>query len=889
MTRALLQIFVLLLVGTGLILLAERIDVQHQAGLYNQRISNELRDIRQRLQAQFDQLVSQSEQLAGELTEDPGLLERLDQHPVVKNLSPNAAELTLSFTREYKVVAAFPVIGSESVLGINFFLSPEFMTSIRRALRNRQTTIDSRVTLRQTNKQGIIIRTPYFSNDTFLGLVTSAVDLKTMLNKAGWNADTSDFKLLIEEHMPGHSSRDILGNEDEHNTVTGAFTVRIPEQGIWQLRAAGNPLHHQGIRSDMIRLFGGGLMFLLIVVLLRKNGILLPATNNKQGWPLHSTMLLASVIPIVLLVMAIALLSFNANRQATERLMQQQTGSLAKQIRARVEAFFDIPRQAAFDVELFRNGVLDPAKPEQMLSIFLSQLRVQPQLTFLSMANTQGEYYAASRPPAGNDRNVRLQFATRETGREMRIHWVGQANEPSEAFILGNKHFDARSTRWYQQAVNNNGLHWYPVYRYSTQDSRNQYDGLGIGISSALHDAQNRFIGVITADVALLQLSNFLKAQASELEQTTIFIAETDGNLLATSDESPVFHPHDNQNMRIAATKSDNSLIRAAGALIHSQQKSSGNMFIWVDNARYLLDWQTISLPEGPGMHVAIIMPQSWNSTASQVFRNVLYLTALFLAFGMVAVLFLVTWLSRPMQHLESWAKELGSGKWQAPLPPASPVREIHSLTHSLGSMANQLRASSSELEQRVADRTRELAAANKKLAELSLTDALTGIANRRRFDDFIHSEWRRSQRHNKPLALLMIDIDYFKPYNDHYGHLAGDHALVLVAQTLSRNIKRAGELLCRYGGEEFAIVLSETELDSALALAEKLRAAIIGQNIEHLHSELGQLSISIGVSAQIPDPESNLEQFIAAADTALYQAKNDGRNLVRFAVAPDA
>lgn len=891
MTKALLRIVLFLLVGTGTILLVEHLDAEHQARKQQLDISARLQQIQHNLQQQINQLVSNSEQLAKELQQDPQLIEHLEQHPIIQSLSNNPAQLTLSFTREYRVVSAFPQLGSESVLGINFFLSPEFMTSIRRALSSRGTIIDSKVVLRQTNRQGIIIRTPYFAdNGKFLGLVTSAADLHSMLTQAGWDPEQTEFELLLAAKSASQASYSLLGNHENLAPESTPYIIDVPENGQWLLQAKPADQTAELVkRADYIRLGGGSLLVLITILLLRRSGVMQQPSSTKQGLALHSTILLIVIVPIVLLVMAIALLSFNATQQAAERLMQQQAGDLAKQIRARVEAFFDVPRQAAFDVELFRNGVIKADKPEQMLSIFLSQLRVQPQLTFLSMANINGEYFAASRPPAGNDRNVRLQFATLDTGREMRVHWVGQDNKPSNNYVRGNQNFDARNTAWYQQAINSEGLSWYPVYRYSTNDERNLFKGLGIGISSALFDADNSFIGVISADVALLQLSDFLKAQAGDLGHS-IFIAETNGDLLATSDDSQIYHQDQEQQLRINTADSSNPLIRSAGAIMEQRQQTSGNMFFMAAGKRHLLDWQTISLPDGPSMSVAIIMPQSWiSSTANPVLRNVLYLAALFLMFGVIAVMFLVTWLTKPMLRLEAWASQLGSGQWQAPLPPGSPIREVNSLTVSLGSMASQLRRHADELEQRVADRTNELALANQKLAELSLTDALTGIANRRRFDSFIQDEWKRAKRSGQSIALLIIDVDSFKAYNDHYGHQAGDQILSLVAQTLAKQVKRAGELLCRYGGEEFAIVMTQTELADALMFADRLRQSIFELEIEHLHAQLGQLSISIGVAAQVPVADSDLEEFFVQTDAALYQAKKSGRNCVCCPKRPDS
>ncbi len=181
----------------------------------------------------------------------------------------------------------------------------------------------------------------------------------------------------------------------------------------------------------------------------------------------------------------------------------------------------------------------------------------------------------------------------------------------------------------------------------------------------------------------------------------------------------------------------------------------------------------------------------------------------------------------------------------------------------------------------------RELASANELLAELSATDGLTGIANRRRFDEALAQEWLRATRAGTSLSLLLIDIDHFKAYNDHYGHLAGDECLRCVAQILSDCLRRAGELVARYGGEEFALLLPGTELDDALALAQRCCERLREAAIDHDRSATERyLTLSIGAATISPLPSQRPELLITAADGALYRAKHAGRNRCESAPA---
>ena len=161
--------------------------------------------------------------------------------------------------------------------------------------------------------------------------------------------------------------------------------------------------------------------------------------------------------------------------------------------------------------------------------------------------------------------------------------------------------------------------------------------------------------------------------------------------------------------------------------------------------------------------------------------------------------------------------------------------------------------------------------------------DWLTGLANRRRFDEMFQQEWGRARRDETSLAVLMIDIDYFKPYNDTYGHQEGDVCLQQVAKAVSGAVHRPGDLPARYGGEEFVVVLPKTDAAGAALVGETMRAAVEALNMQHVNSHASdRVTISVGVAAVIPAEKGEPATLVAAADKALYQAKHDGRNRVR-------
>ncbi len=173
-------------------------------------------------------------------------------------------------------------------------------------------------------------------------------------------------------------------------------------------------------------------------------------------------------------------------------------------------------------------------------------------------------------------------------------------------------------------------------------------------------------------------------------------------------------------------------------------------------------------------------------------------------------------------------------------------------------------------------------------LRSLSFLDGLTGIANRRRFDESIAREWRRCARSRQPLSLILLDVDHFKSYNDHYGHQAGDECLRTVAAVLADRVKRTGDLVARYGGEEFVCLLPETEEEGAMQVAERLRSAVAESAIPHAHSSVAShVTISLGVATVIPNVEVAPATLTQTADQLLYQAKRGGRNRARGALLP--
>ncbi|WP_052285988.1 sensor domain-containing diguanylate cyclase [Azorhizobium caulinodans] len=177
-------------------------------------------------------------------------------------------------------------------------------------------------------------------------------------------------------------------------------------------------------------------------------------------------------------------------------------------------------------------------------------------------------------------------------------------------------------------------------------------------------------------------------------------------------------------------------------------------------------------------------------------------------------------------------------------------------------------------------------AEAEAQLNELARADGLTGIANRRRFDERLGQEWRRSYRSSGTMALLMIDVDHFKAFNDTHGHWTGDDLLIRIAATLSQTVHRPGDLIARYGGEEFAAILPDTDREGALRIAERILDAVRALRFEDSAGQVLPVTVSIGACALSPSPGQQVADIVRLADAALYEAKDRGRNCI--IMAPD-
>ncbi|MEB3160412.1 MAG: diguanylate cyclase [Synechocystis sp.] len=376
------------------------------------------------------------------------------------------------------------------------------------------------------------------------------------------------------------------------------------------------------------------------------------------------------------------------------------------------------------------------------------------------------------------------------------------------------------------------------------------------------------------------------------------FILEPSGHLVATSTEELPFIRQQRQTpKRLSATQSQDPMTQAIAVQLKQNYihlaaiETRTFLTVSFGNQKLLAQVEPYRNKYGLNWLLVTVIPES--DFMEEINKNtqitiLLCFSTLVIATGFGLVI--THWITRPIRKLSKASQAIAKGEWQTDndqmnqILQGQIITEMKTFAESFYSMANQLKMLFESLETRVKERTEALTIANQKLESLANLDSLTQIANRRRFDDYLALEWQQHQQEKNSLALLLIDIDYFKNYNDFYGHQQGDHCLIQVAQTLAKVPQGKTALVARYGGEEFAVILPNTNTQQALILAESIREAIAALNIPHARSKIShRVTISLGIASVIPGPESTLEDLIRQADDALYTAKTQGRDRCYF------
>jgi diguanylate cyclase (GGDEF)-like protein len=361
-------------------------------------------------------------------------------------------------------------------------------------------------------------------------------------------------------------------------------------------------------------------------------------------------------------------------------------------------------------------------------------------------------------------------------------------------------------------------------------------------------------VGVVLASINLQWMRDLVKT-AAERSGTSVALVDGGGTLIAASAD---------QTALIGKSFAGHALARDMLADDEGTVTSAG-----FDGVRRIFAYVRV-----PWTQARLAVGLDESLVQSGIEREIAIAYLQLALFGMAVLV--AAWFGgerlilRPIRSLVRTAARFGRGDLKVRATDEPWVAEFEPLAVAFDDMARKL-----------AGREEELQIANEHLEELASLDGLTGLANRRGFDRALEREWQRARERGQPLALMMIDIDHFKLFNDRYGHVRGDACLRAVGETLSLVSLEEAVLVARYGGEEFALLLPGLEVGRTSALAEEARRAIEDLLITHAEAPCGLVTISIGVESLVPQPDQSAADLVEAADRALYDAKRRGRNNV--------
>ncbi len=639
--------------------------------------------------------------------------ERLNQ-VAERLISGHRRIINVTLSRGMVVTFAYPYQGNEAVLGMNYANRPDVMIGVQRALDRQDTVLAGPFKLVQSGRLGVVGRTPVYRSAAgqapeFKGIVSTAVDFEGLLADVGLVADDLPFKLAIRgRDGSGAQGDSFFGDVAVFSGPHVHVDMAVPG-GEWRFAAAPVlVVPEKSLRVRLIRGAGLAIVLILVVSLLSRARAETeePEQKTSKGRFGLRAFLLGALLLVLLPIIAISgWVTFRSAKESSEQFVAALATSFSERVQDRVTAFFEVPRRiVTHNVELARAGLLSPGDREALMQRFMLQIRQQPLLTFISIGLPDGEYFGGSRPPLGSDRGLRMLHARIADQRVLHIYRADDAARRTTLVSRGNADFDARTRPWFKSAVEKGGLAWYPAYRYVINDAAGAYDTLGIGMSSPLYGPKGEFLGVTTADVALSQLSAFLR-ELSVNSNGVAFIAEPDGKLLATSTPEATYRIDGAKTARVDLASSDNPVLRAAGAALAGVSKPEGKLDFALDGSDYLIDWHTHQLELGPKLVIGVILPKShFASVASDMLQNIVYLALLVSLFSIFLGLFATDWVSRPLIQLSQAASSLAAGKWRLRTSLRSPIREVNTLFGAMRDMARQLRGHTENLERQAAE-----------------------------------------------------------------------------------------------------------------------------------------------------------------------------------------
>ena len=604
--------------------------------------------------------------------------------------------------------------------------------------------------------------------------------------------------------------------------------------------------------------------------------------------PLRTVITIPFVVQVVAIVGVVGYLSFRNGQLTVNTLASQLRTELTSRILQQIETTVEQPYVInQINANLFLRGDID-VLAERGEHQFWQQVKVFHSTNIIYCATEQeGAFLGVGRSQGGTGNSLQTYLANAETGRYMHYYEIDSIGQRSFLRSKSTEVYDPRWRPWYQTTKQAGNPTWSQVYL----DFQTYLPT--ITANTPIYDSQSgNLLGICATDIILSEeLNRFL--QNLEISKSGIaFIMEPSGSLIASSTTEPITVGEGESIKLLAADDSQNPLIKFTTRYLNQTYESlnavkSAQLDAHISGHRHYIETVRFEDDYGLDWIVVLVVPES--DFMAQIHHNTrvtIILCGVALAITIAIGLLITQWLSWPLRRLINAAHEISQGEWETPID-LTRTDVIGDLSRSFANMTQQLQGAFRDLENRIDERTFELIKANQELQMISYVDGLTQIANRRYFDRYLEQEWHRLAREKKPISIVLCDVDFFKKYNDHYGHQAGDRCLQRIAYLLAKAVQRPADLVARYGGEEFVLLLSDTDTPGAILVAQNILQTLRETQIPHVTSEKQQISVSLGIGTMVPNAQMTPELLLAATDVALYEAKARGRDRYEIADNP--
>ncbi len=586
---------------------------------------------------------------------------------------------------------------------------------------------------------------------------------------------------------------------------------------------------------------------------------------------IRTVLVLPVILSFVIATALVTVLVYNNSQKALNsvlaELQQTMIVLVTTDMNGRLDQAIQLNR---FHEDALKRRILQLDSPAVRERYFTMMLQRYPDVAMTYIGLPDGQFYGARRNPDGSMDVARNSRDTQGNSDYFAINALGEGT----TFLQRFENFDPRKRPWYQNAIKTKQVSFGDLYSHFIFKEPTLTASLPIYENGQLK-------AVFGVDYMMTWLGETLKKLPIGAHGQ-VFIVDEQQRLVASSSGEPVFRLIGGKSTNFPAAESTNPVTKAALA---QPVDTTTNVFtsFKIDGDEYILGVEHYIYQSIHWNIYTVIARNDFlyetNKTLSAALQTLLILTGLFILYALV----LTQQIVKPIVLLNTSAKRLSGGVYE-PIGGKPRQDELGELTDSFNIMGGRLTALVNHLEEEVAYRTTQLEEKNVLLKELSYLDELAQIPNRRRFDEFFQQAVELSARNKHPLCLMMLDIDHFKKFNDIYGHVAGDHCIQAVGSVMKHSVHRSIDLTARYGGEEFAVVLLDPSTESAVKIAEAIRAGIFALSLRHAGSEWQVVTISIGLVIGIAEAHHSAENIIQQADAALYKAKEGGRNRIEVA-----